>query len=258
MPIRRINSTGRKKILREDIQVFVHQGSDGVLTFDAILDLAEYELPPNAQVFVEAYRQSTFMRFEYGTVAAPQAPSGSTRRLTEFATKDGLLFRIKVTSIGERPGQLLADGDSIPISSDEQQPDRRIPLLPPLPYELEEEVWRIDFAADGPLLLVNKHVGDWKAVAASPMFRSLVFPSAMRQVLRQVIVIEAIYDDDDPRSWQSRWLSFAQSLGVGNSPAHSAEDVEKLEWIESVVAAFSRNHRFLAHYKDCFAQEMLA
>jgi hypothetical protein len=75
MSIRRINSTGRKKIVREDARIFVRTDSDGVLTFDAVLDLTNYNLPEDACVFVEAYRQTTFMRFPHGTVGAPQPPS---------------------------------------------------------------------------------------------------------------------------------------------------------------------------------------
>ena len=43
--------------------------SDGMLSFDAKLDLTGYDLPDDARVFVEAYRQTSFMRFPHGTVA---------------------------------------------------------------------------------------------------------------------------------------------------------------------------------------------
>src|SRR5258708_2775968 len=134
MSIRRVNSTGRKKIVRQDARIFVRADSDGVLTFDAVLDLTDYDLPNDATVFVEAYRQTTFMRFPHGTVAAPQpSHDSSARRLADFASGDGLLFRVKVTSTGERAGVLLAEADRIPISDNEEQPDNRIALLPIAP-----------------------------------------------------------------------------------------------------------------------------
>src|SRR5207245_4335473 len=174
MSIRRINFTGRKRIVRQDAQIFVRPDSDGVLTFDATINLTDYGLPDDAHVFVEAYRLETFMRFPHGTVAAPQPPRGAARRLTEFASRDGLRFRVKVTSTGDRAGMLLAEGDRIPFSDDEEQPDNRIALLPPAPAELGQEIWRVDVIdANGPLLLVNSRVRDWKAVACSPPFRSL-------------------------------------------------------------------------------------
>src|SRR5437879_1140605 len=144
MSIRRINSTGRKRILREDARIFVRADSDGVLSFDATLNLTDYGLPDDANVFVEAYRQTSLMRFPHGTVAAPQPAHGLARRLTEFTSRDGLLWRVKVTSTGDRAGVLLAKGDRIPVSDDEEQPDNRIALLPPAPAELGQETWRVD------------------------------------------------------------------------------------------------------------------
>src|SRR5580704_5818632 len=113
MSIKRINSTGRSKIVRGDARISVRPDPDGVLTFDATINLTDYGLPYDAHVFVEAYRQTTFMRFRHGTVAAPQPPGDLARRLTEFATGDGLLFRVKVTSTGDRAGVLLAEADRL-------------------------------------------------------------------------------------------------------------------------------------------------
>src|SRR5437016_4376307 len=113
MSIRRINSTGRMKIVRGDARISVRPDPDGVLTFDATIKLTDYGLPNDAPVFVEAYRLTTYMRFPHGTVAAPQPPGNLSRRLTEFLTDDGLLFRVKVTSTGDRAGLLLAEAESI-------------------------------------------------------------------------------------------------------------------------------------------------
>lgn len=250
MPIRRINSTGRKKILREDAKVFVSPDSDGVLTFDAVFNLADYELPSDAKIFIEAYRPTDFLRFEYGTVGAPRSPKGLRPRLTEFATKDGLLFRVKITSTGDRDGLLLAEGESIPISDDEDQLEKRIPLLPPQPADLGQELWRIEFnGTKGPFLEVNNRL-DWKSVAASPLFRSLVYPAAMRQILTQVMLIEEVCDTEDVGSWQSRWLVFACSLGVGEPPLFEDDELVKLKWIDDAVDVFSRTHQFLVNYQS--------
>jgi hypothetical protein len=229
---------------------------DGFPSFDATLDLASYGLPNDAQIFVEAYRQTSFMRFPYGTVASPKPHEMAPRQLTEFASTDGLLFRVKVTSTGERAGLLLAEGDRIPISDDEEQPDNRIALLPPAPADLGQEIWRVDFSASGPLLLVNVSVGDWKAVAASPQFRSLVYPAAMRQVLWQIYKVEETRDTDDPDDWRCRWLSFGAGLaGVGEPPLSSDDDDEWSEWITEAVGSFARQHRMLDHYSAVLAQE---
>ena len=259
MPIRRINSTGRKRILREHARIFVRTDSDGVLTFDATLNLTDYGLPDDANVFVEAYRQTTFMRFPHGTVANPQAPHGKARRLTEFTSRDGLLWRVKVTSTGDPSGVLLAKGDRIPASDDEEQPDNRIALIPPAPGDLGQEIWRVDLTATGPLLLVNKRVGDWKAVAASPLFRSLVYPAAMRHVLWHIYKVEETRTLEDADDWQSRWLAFAAALpAVGGPPLTSEDDEIWREWINEAVESFARQHQMLDRYKASLGAEASA
>lgn len=259
MTIRRVNSTGRKKILREDTRISVRSDSDGVLSFDATLNLTDYGLPDNANVFVEAYRQTSFMRFPYGTVAAPQPPNGVARRLSEFTSRDGVLWRVKVTSTGDRTGVLLAKADRIPPSDDEEQPDNRIALLPPAPADLGQQTWRIDFSgANGPLLLVNSRVGDWKAVAASPLFRSLVYPAAMREILWYIYRVEEIRTIDDNGAWQCRWLAFAAALPAVGDPPSSSKDELWEEWIAEAVESFARQHQMLDHYKGSLVAEASA
>lgn len=257
MSIRRINSTGRKKILRKDVRIFVHSDSDGDLSFDATLNLADYGLPDSANVFVEAYRPMSFMRFPFGTVTAPQPPHGLSRRLTEFANSAGLLWRVKVTSAEGRAGVLLAKADRIPASDDEEQPDNRMALLPAAPAELGQEIWRLDLdGSGGPQLLVNNRVGDWKAVAASPAFRSLVYPAAMRQVLWHIYKVEEMRTMDDLDDWRCLWLSFAARLpSVGDPPLDSEDDDVWKDWITEAAESFTRQHQMLDRYKAFLAVE---
>ena len=254
----RINSTGRKRITREDAQIHVRPDPDDVLVFFATLQLTRHDLPSDARVFVEAYRQTTCMRFEHGTVAEPQPAPDMSLQLTEFSSPEGLLFRVKVTSTGDRPGLLLALAKQIPVSNDDEQPDQRRALLPPVPADLGEEVWRLDFSgeATGPLLLVNEKLGDWKAVVASWGFRSLVFPAAMRLVLWHVVFKREIRDTKDPEDWGSRWLEFAHLLpGVGELPEGDFDPDEWAQWIENATESFSRQHQMLHHYDTHSAAE---
>jgi hypothetical protein len=260
MSIRRINSTGRRKIMREDARISVRPDSDGALMFDATLELTDYELPIDARVFVEAYRSPSFMRFPYGTVAQVQPPPELARRLTEFASREGLRFRVKVTSTGDRAGLLLAECDGVPVSDDVEQPDNRIALLPPAPADLGQETWRVDLTgANGPLLLVNRRLGNWRAVAISPLFRSLVYPAAMRQVLWHIYKVEGTRTTDDAGDWRCRWLMFATALpGVGGPPLTSNDDDIWGYWITDAVESFARSHQMLDHYTEFLAAEASA
>ena len=66
--IRRLNYTGRRKIPRENIHITLFR-NNGVDEFDAVIRLADLELPDSARLFVEAYHKSDWMRFDYGTLA---------------------------------------------------------------------------------------------------------------------------------------------------------------------------------------------
>jgi len=247
MSVRRVNSTGRKKILREDAVVFLRHDSDGILSFDAELNLGDYDLSQDANVFVEAYRQTTFMRFDHGTVTSPHPAEGTCRQLTEFQVGDALHFRVKVTSATGRPGLLLAEADRISPRDDQERPDQRIPLLPPFGTDLGDEAWRVDFSdVAGPLLLINDRMGDWKRIASLPLFRGLVYPAAMREVLTYILCIEGEYDRGDGDSWQSRWINFAEQLGVGDAPGSEDPNEDKLKWIDNSVEIFSRRHQMLS------------
>jgi hypothetical protein len=245
MPIKRINSTGRKRILREDAKFVVRSLSDGSYTFDADINLSDYDLPQDAPVIVDTYRQTTLMRFQYGTVAKPRLAAGTTPKLTEFSSPEGLQFRVKVISPGQPVGLLLAEADRIPISSDEQHPENRISLLYTVPAQLGQEAWRVDFgSSSGPQLLINNQLGDWRAFASLPAFRSLVYPAAMRQILWHIKTEDAV-EIDDPESWEARWLQFASNLpGVGDRPTDD-DDTEWEEWITAAVESFAGQHQML-------------
>ena len=142
---------------------------------------------------VEARLQTRWMRFGFGTVGAI-APAAD-RTLTEFDSPDGIRFSVKVTAASGHPGQLLAEADSIPVRFPGEAEERRNPLLPVKSEDIGHEVYRLDFSNDPPILLVNRAAGDKDAIARSPLFMSIVYPAALREILNRIIHIE---DLDDP------------------------------------------------------------
>ena len=123
MAIRRLNYTGRKRIKREDVSILLH---DNPAMFDADLTrLAEYALPKDAFVFVEARLQTRWMRFKYGTVGA--ITPDPDRRLTEFDSAEGIRFSVKVTATSDKAGKLLAEADRIPVCFSGENQERHPP-----------------------------------------------------------------------------------------------------------------------------------
>ncbi|OAI41707.1 hypothetical protein AYO40_02625 [Planctomycetaceae bacterium SCGC AG-212-D15] len=246
MAIRRLNYTGRKKIRREDVSIALTERPNLPATFDVDLKLSEYKLPDDALVSVEARLQTRWMRFGYGSVGA--IVPAADRTLTEFDSTDGMVFSVKVTAVSENPGKLLAEADGIPVRFLNQTEERRNPLLPVKSDDIGHEVYRLDFSNDPPILLVNRAAGDKEAIARSPLFMSIVYPAALREILTRIVQIEEVDDpDDDGDSWQARWLKFAVALpGVGPVPAK--DDGDREQWIDDVVATFAKQQAMLDRF----------
>jgi len=254
MPIRRLNFTGRKRLNRSDISIRLRE-VDGSYWFDADLQLDAYDLPSDALLFVEAYRQYSRMRFSYGTVGSRRPPAD--RALTEFTSADGVLFDVKVVQDTAPHGLLIAKADRIQPTPSDREAEERESLLPVRPDPgLEEEVFRVYFSDDRPVLLVNEEVGNWREFTRQPAFMSLVSPELLRAILRRILHVEDYRDTDDSEDWRSQWLKFATALaGAGPLPEQSADHLEDEDWIEHTVAAFCRQHAMMHNFGKYWTEE---
>ncbi len=184
---RTFNYTGRQRIDRSDVAIILSH-TDGIWAYDATLSLAEYKFPKNAEVWVEAYRQNLWMQWPWGTTSAPRSPAD--RRLLEFEDPEGVLFRIRVVQpSGSEHHKLLGEADSIPFVKAGEADDRRRRLLVTIPDALDQQLWKIDFDADPPTLLVNQDAKpSWKNMAQSPQFEALVYPEVFRRLLLRILI----------------------------------------------------------------------
>jgi len=250
--LRTLNFTGRKRIRREDVDIRLRNQGNTALAFDANLRLESYDLPPEACVFIEAQRQTTWMRYDCGTVSAPQAPQDTTLR--QFETPDGIHFRVKVTS-AQSGGMLLAEADNIPLLTPEQDREDRLPLLPLVPKDLGHEVWQVDFSGERPVLAVNKAVEDWHALAADPFFVALVLPHVLRQVLTRILVIDKYNDMEDQEDPQTRWLIFGAAVLGAGPPPEPDNNTAVQDWIDEATACFSRRNRLMDRFNISWSAE---
>jgi hypothetical protein len=246
MAISRFNYTGLRKIHRRDVRITLKTFQDVPPEFTADLSsLANYNFPGDASVFVEAYRQTTWMRFPFGTIKAIVSPVDT--KLVEFNSHDEIRFRVRVTAASENFRKVLGEADQIRPVGELDADDERSPLLKVRPADLGDEVYRVEIEQT-PILLVNRNVGDWRAVVASPVFQALTAPAILRTVLTHLLVIEDASDPDDSESPHVRWLRFANSLpGVGECP----EDTDaRLGWIDDVVSSFAKQKRVLESFMN--------
>lgn len=253
MAIRRINYTNKKRINQKDVKIHVYPSDNGSPIFDANLNLNKYKLPQESKVFVEAYRQTSWMRFDFGEIGNIQ--STSNRVLTEFDVPEVIRFRVKVTSADQTNGLLLAEADQIQPSFPEEEEDERFSLLPAKPDEdLQDQVYKLNLD-DRPILLINSKVGDWRTVARDPVFISLVYPNVLREILNRILYVEAHFDTDLMSDWRSQWLYFASRLpGVSEPP--DEQQVDKIDdWINEAVSAFCRYFDIQEHFMSYWLSE---
>lgn len=245
MTVRTLNYTRRQRLVRDDLDITVDTTNTGDHVFEATLRLAEYELPADARVFVEAYRQTHWMRFDFGTVGHLTPPS--SRRLPEFDTLDGVLFRVRVTSSQEPRGLLLAEGDRISFRAREERVKKRTSLLPVVPRNLGDEICKVSYEDNRPALLVNSTIGNWRSLARAPIVIALVYPYVFREILTRIVFDEEDWDLDDRNDWRTQWCRFAEELpSVGSFPENDRDMQE--DWIDSAVESFCRRQGVITKF----------
>ncbi len=235
----RLNWTNRKRIERSHVGISILK-SNGGASFSAQISLADYQLPAECRVVVEAYRQTTWRRYDFGTVGFIRPATDC--RLDAFGDPDGVQFRLKVLSGSRDDGRIWAEADNVPVTSPDESDAGRRSLLNTKGEDLGEAVWRLDFEYDKtrPTLLVNNRLGDWRQVVLTVSFRSLVYPELLRRILTSA-TSESVPVDG---SWQADWMAFAARLpGMAECP--ESEDADMLdEWVSDAVDAFCRQQRF--------------
>lgn len=245
MTIRRFNYTGLRKIERKHVRIVLGKDPDGNMQFCAELTLADYKFPGNALVFVEAYRQTTWMRFPWGTVTALLRPIDT--KLSDFDSPEGIRFRVRVTATDENHGMMLGEADQISPVGELDDNDERSPLLKVIASDdLGEEVYKVSMDSI-PVLMINRRAGDHTALAADPAFQALAGPGILRSVLIHLLIIQGAYDADDLESPHARWLRFAQSI-PGVSEYREKNSEETLIWIDDAVRAFTAQKNFMATF----------
>jgi len=241
--MRSFNYTGRKKITLDRLLLQISHAGGNKFCIYGEFDLDDLLFPANAKVFVEAYYQANWMRFDFGQVSNIQAPDNTW--LTEFEDIEVVLFRVKVTDAEEK--KLLGLADKIrPLLPDEESDSNRSPLLPVKSTHLKGMPWHIDYSDERPILEIDKSLGNKNAVFREPLLRSLILPAAYREVLIRIVTIEKNYDPDDPDVWQTQWLRFSRILGAGKCPDIKENGMlEADDWMDDCIARLCRRHKLL-------------
>ncbi len=240
---RRINSTGRKRISREQVDIRLLESETGQpLRVKASVDLEKQNFPGNAAVSIEAYHRSSGMRFDCGTVEDLKIPPVLV--LDEVDRSGAVLFRVKVVDVEIHPGRVLGSAERLSPTGDDEI-DGRKSFFPVVFTDLGPEVWKVAIEPGGrPSLLLNREVpGISQKLQNDPLFQGLILPMALR------IVVEALVadpdEDDEEADWKTDWREFCRnSLGMTDDPDNLPDD-QKAEWTDRAVKAFCNVYDFM-------------
>lgn len=240
--IKRVNSTGRRRIAREQVTIEVFDGTPR--TFDAVINLKDIDVPSDAEVVLEATcaGSNTIRRFEWGTVGKLTPPQ--QRELTDIRGEN-VFFSLKVIDRTERFGRILGLAENIrPLKGGTKTATGRRGILPVEKADLGDELWRLDF--DRPqdvFLLVNERIPELAdRVRFDASVFSLIYPSIIREILMRALD-EGEEEEDDSDKWPTLWIRFARRLHPERTAPPGPDELEeRQEWIAEVVAAFCRDH----------------
>lgn len=230
-----INHTGRRKIERSELQVFLNEQQSGPPSFDVNFSLDTNNLNSEAAIYIEAYQGNTLQRFVFGTVGQIEKPDN--RILNQLSLSKPTLFRIHIVDETGDHGKLIASGQFKPEADDAAE--QRASLLTVHARPLGQQTWNIEFETSGkPELCINSSIPDAIGqIRNNPHFQALILPSALRQVLMYFL-----WDDDlDDNDIANDWIRFGEQLAY-ELPS-GKDTILLINWIDEVVLRFSESFR---------------
>ena len=240
---RRINSTGRKRIRRELVEIRLEPPRPlEPLVATASVKIDELGFPPDAAVVLESYQRSSGMRFDCGTVGKIAIPDRML--LTDIDASGSVLFRLKVIDGATGSGRILGAADRIRPGGDDDIEGRRS-LFPIKERDLGPEVWRVDVDDAGPVLALNYLVPGFKhRILDSDLLKSVILPAALRVVLER-LAADPDVDEGDDEDWRSLWLRYLrETFGIEDDVAELDQE-EKDDWVNNAVKVFCETHGFV-------------
>lgn len=256
--IRKFNYTGRKDVPASSIKVYFEDVKKIPYTFNAEIDLTSLKLPETADVFIEAYDTSSYMRFPFGKIANITPPELEKRRLTDIHSTDAVVFRLKVIDNTTSHGKILAWATCLATTETKISNSKKVPILPVGYKNLDQEIWRLEII-DRPILFINRELtqfGIREVVRNDNRFISLVYPAVVREILTNILLIENIFDTDG-NEWTHNWLKFIGSFSEVSeipSPVYENDRIinkdELMDWINlEAVPSFCKNFNIKSRFE---------
>lgn len=239
--IKRVNSTGRRRIGSDHVTIEVQDGQPR--TFDATINLKHFDAPADAAVVLEATcaGSNTICRFEWGTIGEIVPPAN---RALRDLHGENVFFSLKVIDRSEQLGRLLGLAENIrPIKAGSKTATGRRGILPVEKSDLGDDLWKLEYRLEDVFLLVNQRIpGLADRVRFDATIYALIYPTIIREVLHRSFDEQSDEEEDSER-WPTLWLKFGRRLHPeGTSPPNAENEDDRDEWVEDIVSAFCREH----------------
>ncbi len=247
--LRRFNFTGRKRIPRQIVPIEIVRTNDNYYEIRAIFNLNELTLPSSAKVYIEAYKDTYYKRFDFGTVSDIATPEDL--RLTGIDDFN-ILFRVKVVDEVNN-GVLVAEANRIsPIKLGEEI-SKKQSLIWVKGVDLGNTIWRLELSdeTEWPVLEINKNIENITEIAQrDSLFHCLIFPEVIRKILNHAIFFHEYRNPNDGDDIWCLWLKFISRIPGMSYPPDQGEEHELRDWIEMAVDRFGKNNEFLKKFED--------
>ena len=256
MVSRNFNYTGRMLIPQECIDARlseIHNKAPRLeLEFDWSHKPTLQQISPDAKVYVDAEKDMSFMRFDYGNFGNPTAPDNVS--LSELDSWTSATFVVKIVD----DGKLLAKSKKHTVSLAQPDLKTRRSLIMPEYRDLGERPWKLDVHEDMliPKLVFNEKWWKYSSEIGKPLYEDskvmgTIMPAILESMLNYLMItlksdLHRWYDD---QSWKGAWIRFARSILPNVKPPEYSEneidDTEFLslagEYISQVVQHYSES-----------------
>lgn len=241
--IRRYNYTGRKKVLASRVKI-EEAITNGIKSFSVTCDFSDLGFPDNARIYIEPFFKSSFLRFDFGTVARMTHPNNTS--IDDLPITDNVRYRIKVVDTGLNHGMILGFADIQGSIAQEGNVGRQS-ILPVDFRELGRRIWTLDFDINGPVLVVNVSLeGAREKVIADNTFFSLVYPEVIKRVA--ISIIDKDFDENDVIGWKAEWLRFFKEV-LHQTFMPDIENKNSIEeWANEISETFARKYKVIERY----------
>lgn len=245
--IRRYNYTGRKRLSSDNFVIRESQTGRSK-TFELVCDLKDKGYPDEAKIFVEPYFKSSYLRFDFGTVARFQPPVHTD--ISDLPTTDQLWYRIKIVDEGAKLGLILATVDVKGTLVTKSESGKQSILPVDFVDSLGKRIWSLDFRTDRPYLVVNESIPNIREkIKSDDAFFSLVYPEVIKRIALKVAESDGFFEDE-LSGWASQWMKFfSEVLFQKNLPEKDNEEAID-EWCNDISDAFARKYGVLDRYNS--------